>query len=93
MTATPQSLSGVTLEWMSQVLGVELDRIHVEPIGAGHGFMGQLARVTLWSPDPACAASVIVKLPTEDPGGRIIGEMVRVGGSASIASTAKSPRT
>ena len=43
--ATPETLTDVGLPWMSQVLGVELDRIDVEQIGAGHGFMGQLGRV------------------------------------------------
>jgi hypothetical protein len=78
MTATPQSLADVTLPWMSESLGVELSRIDVQQIGAGHGFMGQLARVKLSSADPRCPSSVIVKLPTDDPGGRFIGEMVRV---------------
>lgn len=78
MSATPQALADVTLRWMSEVLGIELDGLDVEQIGAGHGFMGQLGRVTLRSSDPACPTSVIVKLPTDDPGGRFIGEMVRV---------------
>ena len=78
MTATPESLADVTLPWMSEALGVALDQIDVEQIGEGHGFMGQLARVTLRSSDPACPSSVIVKLPTADPGGRFIGEMMRV---------------
>jgi hypothetical protein len=76
--ATPETLTDVGLPWMSQVLGLELDRIDVEQIGAGHGFMGQLGRVMLGSPDPTCPTSVIVKLPTDDPGGRFIGEMVGV---------------
>ncbi len=77
-TATPQSLTDVTVEWMAEALGVALDGIDVETIGAGHGFMGELARVTLHSCDPAVPSSVIVKLPTNDPGGRFIGEMMRV---------------
>ena len=40
--------------------------------------MGQLYRVTLSSPEPACPPSVIVKLPTADPGGQFIGQMMRV---------------
>src|SRR5512139_3605808 len=42
--------------------------------------MGQLARVTLHADDGAGPApeSVIVKLPTTDPGGRMMGEMMRV---------------
>jgi aminoglycoside/choline kinase family phosphotransferase len=40
--------------------------------------MGQLARVTVTSSGPDAPTSVIVKLPTSDPGGRVIGEMMRV---------------
>jgi aminoglycoside/choline kinase family phosphotransferase len=40
--------------------------------------MGQLARVRLSSADPAVPSSVIVKLPTSEPGARMIGEAVRV---------------
>ena len=80
MPTTPQSLTDVTVEWMAAALGVALDGIEVETIGAGHGFMGQLARVTLHSSEATATlpSTVIVKLPTNDPGGRFIGEMMRV---------------
>ena len=80
MPTTPQSLTDVSVEWMAEALGVALDGIEVETIGAGHGFMGQLARVTLHLSDATATMprSVIVKLPTNDPGGRFIGEMMRV---------------
>ena len=75
---TPQTLDGVTLEWLADALGLALDAIDVRQIAAGEGFMGQLARVTLTSSDPGAPGSVIVKLPTVDPGGRFIGESMRV---------------
>jgi hypothetical protein len=75
---TPRDLAGVTLAWLSGALGVALQAIEVQRIAAGEGFMGQLARVTLSSADPTCPSSVIVKLPTADPGGFFIGEMMRV---------------
>ena len=78
MPTTPQSLTDVSVEWMAEALGVALDRIDVEQIGAGHGFLGQLARVTIHSPDANAPSSLIVKLPTSDPGGHFIGEMMRV---------------
>ena len=78
MTSTPVTLDDVTAQWMSEALGVAITSIDVHPIAAGEGFMGQLARVTLDSPDPDAPVSVIVKLPTADPGGRMIGEMSRV---------------
>jgi Phosphotransferase enzyme family len=76
--ATPQCLDEVTVEWMAEALGVALAGIEVETIGAGHGFLGQLARVTLHSVEATVPSSVIVKLPTTDPGGHFVGEMMRV---------------
>jgi aminoglycoside/choline kinase family phosphotransferase len=55
-----------------------IDSLSVERIAAGSGFMGQLYRATLSSPDPDCPGSVIIKLPTTDPGGQAIGMMMRV---------------
>jgi aminoglycoside/choline kinase family phosphotransferase len=78
MTTTPLCLAEVTVDWMADALGVPLDSIDVHQIAEGHGFMGQLARVTLQSHEPDVPASVIVKLPTLDPGGHAIGEMMRV---------------
>jgi hypothetical protein len=50
-----------------------------EPIGAGAGFLGQLAKLTLtYDRDESGAPrSLIAKLPTLDPGGRQIGNMLR----------------
>lgn len=76
--STPRTINEVTAEWLVEVLGFALDGIDVRAIAVGEGFMGQLARVALRSPDPAAPASVIVKLPTTDPGGRFIGETMRV---------------
>ncbi len=78
MTSSPRTLDDVTATWMSEVLGVGIDSIDVQPIAAGEGFMGQLARVRIDSPDAAAPTSVIVKLPTADPGGQVIGQMMRV---------------
>jgi aminoglycoside/choline kinase family phosphotransferase len=78
MTSTPRTLDDVTATWMAEALGVGIDSIDVQPIAAGEGFMGQLARVRIDSTDEAAPTSVIVKLPTSDPGGRTIGEMSRV---------------
>jgi hypothetical protein len=75
---TPRVLADVTLGWLSGALGIALDAITVEQIAAGEGFMGQLARVTMQSLDAGCPSSVIVKLPTVDPGGVFIGQMMRV---------------
>jgi aminoglycoside/choline kinase family phosphotransferase len=78
MADVPQSLDDVTADWLSNQLGLPIDAITVTTIAAGEGFMGRLARVELTSSDAAAPATVIVKLPTADPGGRMIGEMMRV---------------
>jgi hypothetical protein len=75
---TPQGPGEITSEWLAEALRVQIDAIDVTQIAAGEGFMGQLFRVALVSPDASCPASVIVKLPTADPGGHFIGEMMRV---------------
>lgn len=77
-TGVPTALSDITAVWLSEVLIAPIDAIVVSPIAAGEGFMGLLARVLVTSPDPSAPASVIVKLPTDDPGGRFIGTMMRV---------------
>ena len=73
--ATPDEL---TPEWLGERIGTSIDSIEVQPIGVGEGFMGQLARVVVSSDDPSAPESLILKLPTADPGGRAIGEMMRV---------------
>jgi hypothetical protein len=74
----PKSLDEVTAEWLGGALGATIESIDVHQIAAGEGFMGQLARVSITSPDADAPTSVIVKLPTADPGGQFIGEMMRV---------------
>lgn len=71
------SIGDITADWLASALGASIDSIDVETIAAGEGFMGQLARVTIHSSDPSVPSSVIVKLPTLDPGARFIGEMTR----------------
>lgn len=78
MAEVPQSLDDVTADWLTSALEWSIDSIEIQPIAAGEGFMGQLARVHLTSSDPGAPDSVIVKLPTADPGGQFIGQMMRV---------------
>ena len=73
---TPISMSDVSSEWLSSVLGSDVTLIRSEPVGAGVGFLGQLSRFHISSahlPKP-----LIVKLPTTDPGGHMMGEMMGV---------------
>ena len=72
----PTTLSELDREWLGHVLGTRVDSFTVDTIGTGEGFMGQLARVELTG--SGAPERVIVKMPTNDPGGRMIGEMMRV---------------
>lgn len=76
MVATPARVTDVTAEWMSSILGSRVTSVRIESIGSGEGFMGQLGRVHLEG--DAVPSSVIVKIPTTDPGGQMIGTMMRV---------------
>ncbi len=78
VSATPKCLEEVSADWLAATLDLSIDSIDVRQIAQGHGFMGQLARVTVRSSDPTAPRSVIVKLPTSDPGGHFIGELMRV---------------
>ena len=74
----PVTIADIDAAWLADALGADIDSIEVHPIAAGEGFMGQLARVSIVSSAQGVPRSVIVKLPTADPGGRAIGEMMRV---------------
>jgi Phosphotransferase enzyme family len=78
MIDVPRSLDDVTAGWLAQALATPIEAIEVHRIAAGEGFMGQLARVHIASSDAATPDTVIVKLPTADPGGQFIGDMMRV---------------
>lgn len=69
-------MSELTAEWLGDALGGHVSSFTSEIIGSGEGFMGQLARIRLTG--RGVPASVIVKLPTADPGGQVIGQMMRV---------------
>jgi aminoglycoside/choline kinase family phosphotransferase len=77
-SAVPTTLDDVSAAWLAEQLAIPIETIAVAPIGVGEGFMGQLARVHITSADATAPTSVIVKLPTADPGGRFVGQMMRV---------------
>jgi len=78
MVDVPRELHDVTAAWLSHELGADIDAVDVTRIGEGSGFMGQLARITISSSDSSVPSSLIVKLPTVDPGARAIGDMMGV---------------
>jgi hypothetical protein len=83
---TPRSPEEITPDWLTAALrennvidDAAITDISTEPIGAGAGFLGQLAKLTLtYDRDESGAPrSLIAKLPTLDPGGREIGNLFR----------------
>ena len=84
----PGSFEEVTASWMAVALGhpdqpAPIEAVDVEPLGAGVGFLGDVARVGItWANADAGSdqrpSTVIVKLPPADPGGRQVGAMLHV---------------
>lgn len=79
----PSRFEDLTAEWMNLVLDVQpgvVERIDVEPLGPGVGFLGDVARVRVrYRPGHQSGpASVMVKIPPADPGGRQVGSMLNV---------------
>ncbi|MEX2247507.1 MAG: phosphotransferase [Dehalococcoidia bacterium] len=84
--AIPRTPEELTPEWLTSALregGVirhsKVSGVSQHRIGAGAGFLGQLAKVSLTydRPEEGAPASLIAKLPAVDPGGREIGNLFR----------------
>src|SRR5690606_38609432 len=77
----PTTLDDVTPAWLSEALGEPVAAASLATIAQGEGFMGQLARVRLsYGADGSSGAppSLVIKLPTTQPGNRAVGEMMRL---------------
>ena len=83
--AVPATMGDVTAEWLTDALraGGVLERARVltiekETIGAGVGVLGELARVTPTYDvrEPGAPATLVAKIPTSDPGGRAVANML-----------------
>jgi thiamine kinase-like enzyme len=86
----PSHPEEITAELLTEVLrdgghvegtpDVEVTAVTVEPFAAGTAFLGLLARldVTYADPDTPLPRRLIAKTPTNDPGGRAVGEMLNV---------------
>ena len=73
MVEIPRSVEELDSAWLSAALGRPVRVEACERIAVGEGFVGQLARLRL-----ADGTSLIAKLPTLDPGGRFLGELLRL---------------
>lgn len=81
----PASMDEITPAWLTATLrqsGVLKDAsvtsANYETIGVGIGILGDLARFSLTydRPEAGAPATVIAKLPTQDPGGRGVAQML-----------------
>jgi hypothetical protein len=87
--AVPSDIGHLSADWLSATLaaaGIDapVASMSSSRIGEGVGFIGQLHRLELSYADGAHAErigappSVIAKMPTNDPGGKFIGTMLRL---------------
>lgn len=72
----PELPEELTAEWLTQVLGVAVQRVDQTVLGEGQGFMGDILRLTLHCAEEEAPASVIAKLPKR--ANRGMGEMIGV---------------
>jgi hypothetical protein len=70
----PTTVDAITPQWLSGVLGAEVSGFEARPVGAGVGFLGIVCRLNLaYDGDaPGAPKSLIAKLPSSDPGARMI---------------------
>jgi hypothetical protein len=74
----PRQLSDLTPEWLSFALGREVTAADITPIAEGEGFMGRLARLELAYAGEPGPPSLVAKIPTDEPGSVMLGQMLRV---------------
>ncbi|MCC5873377.1 MAG: phosphotransferase [Gammaproteobacteria bacterium] len=72
----PELPEELTAEWLTEVLGIEVEGVEQTVLGEGQGFMGDILRLSLHSHAQAAPASVIAKLPKRVNRG--MGEMIGV---------------
>ncbi len=81
----PSSLDDIDAAWVETALNqsprtrparLAIDRIEIEPVGAGVAFLGTLARVTPNYAQGAGPGSIIVKLPPANEGALTVGRLL-----------------
>jgi len=82
----PRSPTEITADWLTSALREggaitegRVTAVTPRPVGAGAGFLGQLAmlKVEYDASGPAGPASMVFKVPTLDPGGREVSNLFR----------------
>ncbi|MDH3681704.1 MAG: ecdysteroid 22-kinase family protein [Acidimicrobiia bacterium] len=88
MPAVPGSIGEISAAWLdaalqtggpdpAAALDVVVGAVVVEPLGPAVGLLGDLARLRITYDRGTGPATMIVKLPTSDPGGHQVGSMLR----------------
>jgi len=72
----PASFDDVTQLWLADVLGAEIRAVCIEPFAEDSAFLGRLARIAAEHDRSDLPARFVLKLPTDDPGGRRVGRML-----------------
>ncbi len=70
--AVPTRIEDLTEAWLTTALKRRVTLLGVDRIGQSTGFLGVMARLRL------ADGTVVAKLPTADPGGRAVGQMLNV---------------
>lgn len=81
MATIPDRIDQIDVDWVRAHTGWQVEAVEIEPMGAGVGFIGRLGRLHLAGPDVEAGVApgrAIAKLPTDDPGGRVMGQMMRM---------------
>lgn len=78
--AIPRTLDDFTPEWLTSLLGVAVAGVRSEHIAVGEGFTSVLARldITYEGESGDTPASLIAKLPSEEPGAVALGQLLRL---------------
>lgn len=75
-TAVPETPEELTPEYLSEVLGTDIEAVAQTELGDGKGFMGDILRLDLSSTAADAPASIVAKLPKK--ANRPFGEMIGI---------------
>ncbi|MFT7649943.1 MAG: hypothetical protein ACI8Y4_004708 [Candidatus Poriferisodalaceae bacterium] len=79
----PATLHDIDAAWLTKALrhggtdDASVTSVDIDPLGPGTAFLGELARLDV-THESGQHESLIAKIPTTDPGGRTVGEMLNV---------------
>lgn len=72
----PETPEELTPGWLSEALGVDVASVQLEVLDGDQGFMGDVVRLALESPDSPLPSHLVAKLPKK--ANRVVGELLGV---------------